>query len=349
MEQSNSQFTQPQAAAQTSSQPEARIFTMPERYRHGAEGKLHEPEKKISAPQQILVKAPPAPVSPPSTPKTMSASKKRSTTKIILIVGLSVLAILGIGGYFLLRSVNVAPQTKPIITTTPVSTPEPVVQPAPISEPEEETQATTEPFPTQASPGVDTDSDGLTDTEETRIYQTDPRLPDTDKDGFLDGNEVYHGYNPAGGAPGTLLESQLVVRKFGEAGEAYVGGQTWQVEYGFHYPSVWNIQEKEEGFVLDTGTGEGFHIMLEPKDASAALMVWLGERDLVFGITKQKLSFAQSQDQMVSYIDLGPSVMRIEYDTGIKFRVDYLQTLQMIINSLYTQKVFDEQGTQEGV
>ena len=28
------------------------------------------------------------------------------------------------------------------------------------------------------------------------IYDTNPSLPDTDGDGFLDGDEVKHGYNP---------------------------------------------------------------------------------------------------------------------------------------------------------
>ncbi len=37
---------------------------------------------------------------------------------------------------------------------------------------------------------LDTDSDGLTDTDETDIYGTDPDDPDTDDDGLLDGTEV---------------------------------------------------------------------------------------------------------------------------------------------------------------
>ncbi len=51
---------------------------------------------------------------------------------------------------------------------------------------------------------VDTDSDGLTDWEEITIFGTDPLNPDTDGDGFLDGEEVQHGYNPLG--PGKLLD-----------------------------------------------------------------------------------------------------------------------------------------------
>lgn len=42
---------------------------------------------------------------------------------------------------------------------------------------------------------VDTDSDGLSDIQESRYY-SDPRNPDTDGDGYMDGMEVRHGYSP---------------------------------------------------------------------------------------------------------------------------------------------------------
>jgi len=45
---------------------------------------------------------------------------------------------------------------------------------------------------------VDTDDDGLTDSEEFNIYLTHPDQPDSDEDGFVDGVEVTGGYNPLG-------------------------------------------------------------------------------------------------------------------------------------------------------
>lgn len=48
---------------------------------------------------------------------------------------------------------------------------------------------------------VDTDQDGLTDSEEA-VYGTDPENPDTDGDSYLDGDEVAAGYDPNG--PGVL-------------------------------------------------------------------------------------------------------------------------------------------------
>lgn len=43
----------------------------------------------------------------------------------------------------------------------------------------------------------DQDQDGITDTDE-RLFQTDPKNPDTDGDGYLDGAEIQNGYNPLG-------------------------------------------------------------------------------------------------------------------------------------------------------
>lgn len=50
-------------------------------------------------------------------------------------------------------------------------------------------------------PGQDFDSDGLTNIQEQQ-YNTDPISSDTDGDGYIDGVEVAHGYNPLG--PGRL-------------------------------------------------------------------------------------------------------------------------------------------------
>lgn len=50
---------------------------------------------------------------------------------------------------------------------------------------------------------IDSDSDGLTDTEEERIYHTDPLKPDTDGDGYKDGDEVKTGHDPKVNESGT--------------------------------------------------------------------------------------------------------------------------------------------------
>lgn len=43
---------------------------------------------------------------------------------------------------------------------------------------------------------VDADQDGLSDNQEIGIYFTNPQLADSDADGYLDGEELNHGYSP---------------------------------------------------------------------------------------------------------------------------------------------------------
>lgn len=50
---------------------------------------------------------------------------------------------------------------------------------------------------------IDSDADGLTDTEEERIYHTDPLKPDTDGDTYKDGDEVRTGHDPLVNESGT--------------------------------------------------------------------------------------------------------------------------------------------------
>ncbi|MBL8128184.1 MAG: hypothetical protein U0Z70_19905 [Thermomicrobiales bacterium] len=46
--------------------------------------------------------------------------------------------------------------------------------------------------------GVDSDGDGLYDTDESQVYGTNPWVYDTDGDGAGDGEEVYNGTSPLG-------------------------------------------------------------------------------------------------------------------------------------------------------
>lgn len=306
----------------------ARVFSMPERYRHGAQATLHQPETKVPVAPAIEVKTPGLPVAPKAPPKPVLPKKKGSMTKKIVVIGIVVLLLLGIGGYFLLRSVEEAP---PELETTTTSRPAPTTEPEeePESEPVVETEPEPEVFPTEVTPGTDSDSDGLTDIEENLVYDTDPKRPDTDADGFLDGNEVFHGYNPGGTAPGTLIESGLVVLATGSSNGTF---------YEYYYPSAWDLEEIEGEMVLDAQTGEGFRISVEEEE--------LPEGEVRF--TKTGLSYVLSEDQLTVAIELGSLIFIVEYDTGIKSKVDYLQTFQMMLNSVTYDSTSTEPVDAEG-
>ncbi|MDG1949769.1 MAG: hypothetical protein P8J32_03005, partial [bacterium] len=185
------------------------------------------------------------------------------------------------------------------------------------------------PFVGEATPGTDTDSDGLTDIEEEVVYETDPRMPDSDSDGFLDGNEVFHRYNPNGTAPGTLLGSGLTTMLVASAAEAH---------FELNYPTIWEIELTEEELTLEATTGEGFRLNYHQKEPRQPLdewaELWLDLEDATSGVTKNGLVIIQTQDQLTNYIDLGYAVLEFTYDTGAKTRVDYLQTYQMMLNSI---------------
>jgi len=51
----------------------------------------------------------------------------------------------------------------------------------------------------------DTDTDGLSDREEIKVYGTSPLNPDTDNDGIPDGEEVKNGTDPKNPSPGANL------------------------------------------------------------------------------------------------------------------------------------------------
>ncbi|MEK6545503.1 MAG: hypothetical protein AABZ28_03110, partial [Nitrospinota bacterium] len=179
----------------TSSVLNARVFTMPESYRHGKESKLVEPKKESIHP---VVPTPPPPVQKKPVVPLKQPVPKKHTYRALIIAGVCILLALGIGGYVLIRRA----QQQPLVPETPVVPSQPVVQQPVVGqpvtpEPESTTPPETQnPFQTEVTSGKDADSDGLTDVEENLIYQTNPNLPDSDADGFLDGNEVFHRYNP---------------------------------------------------------------------------------------------------------------------------------------------------------
>ncbi len=52
----------------------------------------------------------------------------------------------------------------------------------------------------------DADLDGISDYDEVTIYSTDPKNPDTDEDGVLDGVEIMRGFDPLNSQAETVIE-----------------------------------------------------------------------------------------------------------------------------------------------
>lgn len=62
---------------------------------------------------------------------------------------------------------------------------------------------------THAQEVSDTDGDGLYDYEELFVYRTDPQSADSDRDGFIDGDEVRSGYSPLVGDFKKMTETDV--------------------------------------------------------------------------------------------------------------------------------------------
>jgi len=272
---------------------------------------------------------------------------KKINPKIFIIVG-GALVLLGASVAAVLFF-NKKPQT--VVENPPVeetqTPPEEVVQSEetvattteqssllePIAPPVEEGPVITEPeTPSEKLvQGSDSDADGLTDEEEA-IFQTDSTKPDTDGDGFLDGNEIFHLYNPAAPPPVTLLESGIV-KLYRNASFGYT----------VYYPTMWmassTVSSSEVDFVSpDT---ESIKIFAEDNKDNLSLRDWFMKKYPTADInalqsysTKQGYQGLQDAERLNTYIKKGEKIFTISYDLGGVSVVWYRALYGVILNSL---------------
>jgi hypothetical protein len=184
--------------------------------------------------------------------------------------------------------------------------------------------------------GLDTDSDGLTDLEEP-ILGSDTRSPDTDHDGFLDGNEVFHLYNPNGTAPARLLEAKLV-----KLWTATVG---WTMQVPNSWTTTLEAADGSKG-MISTGHGEVFRISVEENLEKKPVLDWyLGKNPEVKA--DQVLQYRSKKgyegiigaDLLTTYIPWGDRIFVFKYELGKETFINFRTLYSMILNSLELQGV----------
>ena len=305
------QTTAAPATAPTPASKQPMIFTMPEKYRGGAQP-MAAPKAPVPPPAPMPMAAP-VPVAPkPVAPKAPSGKpvpkKKSNLPKVLAIVGLLLVAALAVGAYFLVRTpapVNTVPEPLPIPTPEPTPTPTP----------------TPEPTPTGPTPGVDTDADGLTDIEEQMIYSSNPAVADTDQDGYPDALEVANFYNPAAIAPKTLFEAGVV--------RAHVFGPI-----SFLYPSTWTFTDTPDGpvvFQVPTGETVTFRSVQSGEGPAADATAFVTKNGL------QAYRPAKEGDPYFIGIPSGDLAV-FKTDLGLKTTIDYGNTIDMMVNSVMLKK-----------
>lgn len=305
--------------------PETRIFTMPERFR----------VKKIK--------------------KGLS-----TTTLFILVVGVLFILVLGISTWYFTQPLRVAkkvvpPQEKPTTSLPQPSVQEEIPRSAAPSQPMPEeietttteattTEATTTPTTTEILPseeglviqkGPDTDRDGLTEKEEN-LFTTSPTNPDSDQDGYLDGHEVYHLYNPAGTAPQRLEETNLVKRFSQE-----------NLPFTFLIPSGWqtNFDEANKKIVISTQDTAFFTIQILSNPKNLPLLEWAKEENLQIPLenfesrlTKRGLEGRISEEERKAFISGEGEIYVLTYELGEEKTIDYFRIFEMVFNSFGLRK-----------
>ncbi len=182
--------------------------------------------------------------------------------------------------------------------------------------------------------GLDSDSDGLTDLEED-LFKTNKNNPDTDGDGFLDGNEVFHLYNPNGQAPARLIDAGLVKEVKGSVG--------WTMQI----PSVWSIKlDKTDGTAatIDSGHGETFILTIQDNPNRLPIIDWYLEKnpdvqrsEILVYRSKQGYDGIIGKDLLTTYIPWEDKVFVFKYDIDGQQYINYRTTYSMMLNSLILQ------------
>ncbi|MBI2426870.1 MAG: hypothetical protein HYV34_03395 [Candidatus Kerfeldbacteria bacterium] len=174
----------------------------------------------------------------------------------------------------------------------------------------------------------DSDKDGLTDTEED-LYQTGEKLPDSDNDGFLDGEEIENGYSPNGS--GTLEKTNLA--------KTYTNSV---YSYSLLYPSAWpasSTDDSESEVIFTSATSEFIEVLVEENPSGLTITDWFlvessgtEESDLVTRIVDGYKAVV-SLDGLNVYIGVGDSIYTISYNVGLRKEASFRATFEMMIQS----------------
>lgn len=305
------------------------VHVMPQEF-YGKE--IYVPAQ-VPLPKAVVTVPPPPPPKPivqpePVKPPVVASPVSKHKSRLPLIVALFALLLLALGagliGYIFFVLPGMQATTSVATTTnngsTQGSTPTPMTTTVP--------SVTT---PAEPQPGKDTDSDGLTDVEEL-MYSTDYRDPDSDKDTYLDGNEVFHGYDPSSPAPSTLIDTG-VVRIL----------QNTQIAFTVFYATSWTpvISATDAKVTIRPSTTESFVVSSQAKDTALSLSDWFAANnkdsvaasELKATYTRTGIYELTRTDGRLAYLDGGDKVYTFTYDLGQETLIQYLQTFEMMVNS----------------
>lgn len=177
----------------------------------------------------------------------------------------------------------------------------------------------------------DTDSDGLTDSEEL-LYGTALANPDSDGDTFMDGEEVLNGYDPAR-ANNAKLDTSTAVTTYADPGGAF----------SLRAPSAFSVRQgtvPSSGLVFFTAdTGEFVQVSVQENPQTLSSREWYlasssgVDSAKVLDVVVQGVPAAVSPDGMNVYFARGQKVYVLTYNAGERPTLNYKTTFKMMYGS----------------
>lgn len=188
------------------------------------------------------------------------------------------------------------------------------------------------PPPPPPKGGTDSDSDGLTDLEETGIYGTSTMDSNTDKDSFVDVNEVLNLFDPSKPTPAKLSENPGVRVRDDAA-----------LAVSVHHPAAWTItapSDDKSVFFYAPG-GEFIQVLVQENPDRKTLMDWYLEQapgvsssQVNMFKTRQGYDEILSPDGFTAFIASGNRIAVIAYNLASSAEIQYKSTFAMMVNSL---------------
>ncbi|MBI2098900.1 hypothetical protein HYT45_00610 [Candidatus Uhrbacteria bacterium] len=323
-------------SAQAISEPE--IKTMPERFIGAPLKAPPKPVEKVVVVEKVIEKKvlPPAPL--PVGLKKAGFPKWAIAAILLLIIG---------GGAGLWYAVSLTPAKLVAVTPPPPPAPLPrcsdgldndgdgLIDNADQgcenpSDNDETNLPPPPPPPSGPKAGADSDADGLTDEEE-KVYGSNFQNSDSDGDGFIDGVELFHLYNPAGLAPVRLIDTGSVTL-FKDRLE----------RYQIYFPKPWSaVEAPDSKTAAFHSLGEdAMEVLVEENINRLPITNWYLERnpgvkpaELETFITKSNLDGVKSPDRLTAYISANSSVYVITYRLGADETINFRKTFEMMLNS----------------
>lgn len=295
------------------------------------------PPKPAVTPPPLLTGAPPA---PHGAAKILPVAPSGSKKLFFIIIGVVILLFAGGGGWYWYRTTRASDTTdRGALTLSPgtvlpgketAGTESDAVPPV-VTSPE----SLAEHF--LADRGFistrDSDADLLTDAEEA-LYGTDPELPDTDRDGWPDGWELVHLYDPAQGQAKRLTDNAQLT-----------AFQNEDYGYALLYPKQWVVQSVDQSdsseVVVTSETGEFLRITAEPygdhafgtlEEAYLRNKYPGGSTYTLHPLTnKFNVRGFETADGLTVFLEGKNTLYVMRYEPGLRTEINFKRTMAMFV------------------